>query len=95
MLEDVDRSISENRQRRKVLIEEIQGELQLAFPGSGAVEKQARMAIAKALLGTLSETALDRKPLGELEDARAGLNSEIDGYCADHGLIRANLKAKA
>ncbi len=95
MLEDVDRSISENRQRRKVLIEEIQGELQLAFPGSGAVEKQARMAIAKALLGTLSETALDRKALGELEDARTGLNSEIDGYCSDHGLIRANVRSKA
>ena len=80
IFDDKDKSRVEHQHRRKVLREEILNELQLAFPGRSDRAQKARLEIGKFLLGTTSETALQRIPLPELENARALVDIACDYY---------------
>lgn len=73
-------SYTSQRRRSAILIEEINGELETRYPGTGKAEKMAKAAIKKALLGTYSDTAIESYLPDRLEDA---LDKIVDILCAD------------
>lgn len=62
---------AERQRRTAIALEEIKELAAVVWPGQTAAEKKARQTVLECLFGTLSWTAVEAKPLTELEDGVA------------------------
>ncbi len=61
----------QRQQRTAIALEEIKEMASAIWPGQAAADKKARQVVLESLFGTLSWTAVESKPLAELEDSVA------------------------
>lgn len=64
---------AERQKRMAIALEEIKEMASAIWPGQAAADKKARQVVLESLFGTLSWTAVEQKPVVELEDAVAML----------------------
>ena len=62
---------AEREKRRQIALEEIKEMASAVWPGQSAADKKARQVVLEATFGTLSWTAVEGKPVTELEDGVA------------------------
>ncbi len=70
----------DRKRKREIALEEIQEEIVRMYPGSSADMKQAKAALVEKLFNTRSWTAVENKPLSDLERARNTLWLESRGH---------------
>lgn len=95
MFEPNGESYSSTQRRRQIFLENIAGELEAAYPGSGKQERWTKAALKKHLLGTYSDTEIALKAPEELETALYELRELIeDGDAVERILSEAMAQGK-
>lgn len=90
--EDGDTAWKARETQREIALEEIQAEIDRMFPGQSADMKAQRGDYVEEVFGTRSKTAIERKSLQELQDARnkIWLKSRGHAYGVQPELTRAD-----
>lgn len=70
----------ERKRKRDIALEEIQEEIVRMFPGQAKEDKQGKASLVEELFNTRSWTAVENKPLHELEKARNALWLKSRGH---------------
>jgi hypothetical protein len=78
--EDGDSAWKARETQREIALEEIQAELDRMFPGQSADMKAARGDYIEQVFGTRSKTAIEKKPLAELQEARNAIWLKSRGH---------------
>jgi len=71
----VPEEFSTNRNKKKILLENIYGTIENKYPGTAKANKEAKSNLKKQVFDTFSDTEIESKPIAQLE---TGYNSILD-----------------